>query len=71
MNVYTIKMLKERIQELEKEGIINDNTPVIISDDEEGNGYHYAWYSEEVEKEELPEVLEEKIMSEENHFLIG
>lgn len=43
MKVLTIKDLyKECKKEIEKG---NENKVIMISQDDEGNGYHYLWYS--------------------------
>lgn len=53
MKPLTVKVLKELCEEQIKKG--NGDRIIMISDDDEGNGYHYLWYSfitpEELDKE--------------------
>lgn len=39
----TINKLKKLVDEQIKKG--NGNKVIMISDDDEGNGYHYLWYA--------------------------
>lgn len=43
MEALTVKELKKYCEEEIKKG--NGNKTIMISDDDEGNGYHYLWYS--------------------------
>lgn len=43
MKPITVKELKEACDEQIKKG--NGDKVIMISDDDEGNGYHYLWYS--------------------------
>lgn len=43
MTPLTIKDIYEECKQLIKDG--NGDKVVMISNDDEGNGYHYCWYS--------------------------
>lgn len=43
MKPITVKVLKKLCEDQIKMG--NGDKVIMISDDEEGNGYHYLWYS--------------------------
>ena len=43
MKPITVKELKRACDEQIKKG--NGNKVIMISNDDEGNGYHYMWYS--------------------------
>ena len=42
MKAITIKELQEACEEQIKKG--NGDKVIMLSDDDEGNGYHYCWY---------------------------
>ena len=67
----TVKELKKLCEDQIKKG--NGDKIIMISDDDEGNGYHYLWYSfaspDELYIEDY--MLEEKIAKKENTIILG
>lgn len=46
----TVKELLDEIQMMVASGAITEDTKIVISNDEEGNGFHLAHYSEGYEQ---------------------
>lgn len=73
MKALTIKDLYDECREQIIKG--NGNKVIMISDDDEGNGYHYLWYSfyEDVEEllETVPTMVDERIADKENTIILG
>ena len=71
MKPLTIKKLKKECDKQIKLG--NGDKVIMISQDDEGNGYHYLWYSfskpEEVYVEEYQ--LNEEIAKKEDTIILG
>lgn len=60
MKPITVKVLKKLCEDQIKMG--NGDKVIMISQDDEGNGYHYLWYSfSSIEQMEEPVVLGDKI----------
>ena len=73
MEVLTVEELyKECKRQIDKG---NGKKVIMISDDDEGNGYHYLWYSfyENVEEllETVPTMIDERISDESNTIILG
>ena len=70
MKPYKVKDLLELCKlEVEKG---NGDKVILISNDDEGNGYHYLWYSFcEVEDVEAEEYIDEKIAKKEDTIILG
>lgn len=67
----TVEQLKEYCEEEIKKG--NADKIIMISDDEEGNGFHYLWYSFcDVEDSTCDDyMIDERIASKENTIILG
>lgn len=66
----TINQLKEYCEKQIKKG--NGDKVIMISDDDEGNGFHYLWYSfTEIEDEYYDISIDERIASKENTIILG
>ena len=67
----TVQQLKEYCEEQIKKG--NGDRVIMISNDEEGNGYHYLWYAftepEEVLLED--EAINENVAKYEDTIILG
>ena len=73
MEVLTVeKLYKECKKQIEKG---NGKKVIMISDDDEGNGYHYLWYTFYENTEELlktvPTMIDERISDESNTIILG
>ena len=73
MDVITVKQLYKECKKQIDAG--NGNKVIMISDDDEGNGYHYLWYSFSNDVKELTEYtctrVDEDIATEENTIILG
>lgn len=71
MKPLTIKELYELCEDQVKKG--NGNKVIMISDDDEGNGYHYCWYAFTKPEEALIEdyVIDERIAKKEDTIILG
>ena len=83
MKPITVNQLKKYCEEEIKNG--NGNNAIMISDDDEGNGYHYLWYSfikankmlDDMKNLNLPENfimidgLDENIAKKEDTIILG
>lgn len=66
----TVEQLKEYCEKEIKKG--NGKKAIMISDDEEGNGYHYLWYSFTEADELLDDyMIDEKIAKKEDTIILG
>ena len=69
----TVKQLKNLCEQEIKKG--NGDKVIMISDDDEGNGYHYLWYSFTDFKEILDYAcssqFDERIASEDDTIILG
>ena len=67
---YTVIELKKLCEEEIKKG--NGNKYILISDDEEGNGFHYLWYSfTEIDDEYYDIDINENIAKKEETIILG
>lgn len=82
MKVLTIKDLKKECEKQIKQG--NGDKVIMISSDDEGNSYHYLWYSfTTIEKMEEPVIIgtkeyksdfeycDEKVAKKEDTIILG
>ena len=67
----TVKELEVLCKEEIKKG--NGNKVIMLSDDDEGNGYHYCWYSFSTPEEALLQdyQIAENIASKEDTIILG
>ena len=65
----TIKQLLKFCQEEIKNG--NGDCSILLSDDDEGNGYHYCWYSFAPIDEYTEEYVDEEINPKEKTIILG
>ena len=67
---YTVKELLLQCQEQIKNG--NGDKIIMISQDDEGNGYHYLWYAFcDVEDAMAEDFIDERIADEEDTIILG
>lgn len=68
---YTVKELKELCETQIKYG--NGDKIIMISDDDEGNGFHYLWYSFSPAYENIIDdyMINEDIASKEDTIILG
>lgn len=71
MKPLTIKELYKECEEQIKKG--NGNKVILLSDDDEGNGYHYCWYSFSELEDLLIEnyMIKDTIASKEDTIVLG
>lgn len=70
MKAITIKELYELCKEQVEEG--NGNKTIMLSNDDEGNGYHYMWYTfSTVEQAWAKDYIDERIAKEEDTIILG
>ena len=71
MKPITVKQLKEYCEEVIKAG--HGNKVIMISQDDEGNGYHYLWYSfcEPTEVYMTEDMINEQIAKMEDTIILG
>ncbi len=70
MEEMTIKKLKKLCEEQIKKG--NGDKIIMISDDDEGNGYHYLYYAFTPAKELLEDYMyNEKVAKLEDTIILG
>lgn len=71
MKAITIKELEEECKKQIKKG--NGNKTIMLSNDDEENGYHYCWYLFSTPDEILMEdyFIDEKIASKEDTIVLG
>ncbi len=70
MKPITVKILKDLCQEQIKKG--NGEKVIMISEDEEGNGYHYLWYQfSSVCEAGADWCIDENIAKEEDTIILG
>ena len=66
----TVKELKNLCEQEIKKG--NGDKVILISDDDEGNGFHYLWYSfTEIEDEYYDISIDERIASRDDTIILG
>ena len=66
---YTVKELKELCETQIQYG--NGDKIIMISDDDEGNGFHYLWYSFSTSNEVDDYMINKDIASKENTIILG
>lgn len=64
----TINLLKKYVDEQIKKG--NGNKVIMISDDDEGNGFHYLWYAFTEPDWQIDE-LDEEIAKKKDTIILG
>lgn len=70
MKPVTVNVLEELCKEQIKKG--NGNKVIMISQDDEGNSYHYLWYHFSTIEQALAEdYVDEKIASKEDTIILG
>ena len=70
MKPITINVLEELCKEQIKKG--NGDKVIMISQDDEGNGYHYLWYAFSTIEQALAEdYVDKRIASEEDTIILG
>ena len=66
----TVEQLKKYCEEEIKQG--NGNKVIMISDDDEGNNFHYLWYSfTEIEDEYYDININENVAKREDTIILG
>lgn len=65
----TVKDLLKLCQEEIKKG--HGDCSIMLSDDDEGNGYHYCWYSFTEIDEYTEEYVDEEINSKDKTIILG
>lgn len=66
----TVKELYNECREQIKKG--NGDKVIMISQDDEGNGYHYMWYTfSTVEQAWAKDYIDERIAKEEDTIILG
>lgn len=65
----TVKDLLKLCQEEIKKG--HGDCSIMLSDDDEGNGYHYCWYSFTEIDEYTKEYVDEEINSKDKTIILG
>lgn len=65
----TIKQLKRFCDEEIKKG--NGDCSILLSDDDEGNGYHYCWYAFTPIDEYTEEYVDEDINPKDKTIILG
>ncbi len=66
---FTVKELRRICDEQIKEG--NGDKVIMISDDDEGNGYHYLWYQFMMVDEYTEDYVDERIAKKEDTIILG
>ena len=70
MKPITVKELKNICEEQIYRG--NGDKVILISDDDEGNGYHYLWYAfTEIEDDYYDISINENIAKKEDTIILG
>lgn len=65
----TVKQLLKFCQDEIKVG--HGDCSIMLSDDDEGNGYHYCWYSFSMADEYTEEFVDEEIAPKEKTIILG
>ena len=65
----TVKQLLKFCQDEIKAG--HGDCSILLSDDDEGNGYHYCWYSCSMVDEYTEEYVDEKINPKSKTIILG
>lgn len=65
----TVKQLLKFCQDEIKAG--HEDCSILLSDDDEGNGFHYCWFSFSMVDECTEEFVDEKINPKEKTIILG
>lgn len=65
----TVRDLKRFCEQEIEQG--NGNKVIMISDDDEGNGYHYLWYQFMMVDEYTEEYVDERIAPKNETIILG
>lgn len=65
----TVKQLLEYCKDEIKRG--NGDCSIMLSDDDEGNGYHYCWYSFTEVDEYTEDFVDEEIAPKDKTLILG
>lgn len=65
----TVKQLLKLCQDEIKKG--NEDCSIMLSDDDEGNGYHYLWFSFSEVDEYTEEFIDETIAPKNKTLILG
>lgn len=65
----TVRDLKRFCEQEIEQG--NGNKVIMISDDDEGNGYHYLWYQFMMVDEYTEEYVDERIAPKDKTIILG
>ena len=70
MHALTVEELKKYCEAQIKKG--NGKKVIMISDDDEGNGFHYLWYQfTEIEDDYYDISINEEVAPKENTIILG